>query len=320
MLQLIYAVFCALVLLLPAQAQMPPSLWKWPNSSSYINNTGPPDNSKSAAYNGISGCVGGGDENYMSWSCPHLMLLSPDMQFAAQADKNYGVVYAVAGIGQASDCGKCYQLKINDSPAPQPSTIIVQAVNTGSDVSSGQFDILLGAGGFGIYDACSSDCKQKNCGQACNGPMYAGDFSAWTPDGNCYGGGLKDESKCGGLVNNQQTTFADKTLVYGCKTAIDRQYHQNYNNVDFQQVQCPKSLYLVSGIRSLSDDSPDLPMASPHLKLQNGGRITTTMDCCKPTCAWRQNTKGYTDSNFPSVYVCNKSGIPIMNMTSVEYN
>jgi hypothetical protein len=100
----------------------------------------------------------------MGWSCPHLMLLSPDLQFAAEEDDNTWAVYGVAGIGQTSDCGSCYQLQITSGGSPSGPHAYV--VNTGSDVSSGQFDILLGAGGFGIYDACSSDCQN---GQVCSG-------------------------------------------------------------------------------------------------------------------------------------------------------
>ena len=105
------------------------------------------------------------------------MLLSLDMQYAAQTDGNSDwAVYVVAGIGQSSECGKCFQLQITGGGnIPSKKSYIVQAVNTGSDVSSGQFDILLGAGGFGIYDACASDCKYgPTCsGGHCNAPIRA---------------------------------------------------------------------------------------------------------------------------------------------------
>ena len=295
-----------------AQA-MPQSLWKWPQSNSSYFPNGPPDSSTNAEYNGISGCGGGGDPN-ISWSCPHLMLLSPDMQFAAQTDGNGDwAVYGVAGIGQSSDCGKCFQLQITGGGnIPSKKSYIVQAVNTGSDVSSGQFDILLGAGGFGIYDACSSDCKYgPTCsGGHCNAPMFSGDFKAWTPDGNCYGGGVHQTDGCDALVTESQRTFADNTLIYGCKMALNQQYHQNFE-VNFSEVQCPKSLYQITGLRTKSDSFLSLP--HPSLKLTQQGQTTTTMDCCKPTCAWRQNIAGFTDPNWPQVFVCNMKGIPLTN-------
>ena len=296
-----------------ANAQsMPESLWKWPQSQSSHFPSTPPNSSTNADYNGISSCNGGGDPT-TSWSCPHMMLLSPDMQYAAETD-GYSdwAVYAVAGIGQASDCGKCFQLQVTSDNGPSKKFFIVQAVNTGSDVSSGQFDILVGAGGFGIYDACASDCKDgRVCsGGHCNAPQYSGGFSAWTPDGNCYGGGVHQASGCDALVTETQRTFADETLIYGCKAAINQGYHQNLQ-VRFTQVQCPRSLYQITGIRTKSDTSLLLP--NPSLSLSGNGRTTTTMDCCKPTCAWRQNTGSSSDPNWPQVFVCDKEGIPLTN-------
>lgn len=285
---------------------MPKSLWKWPNSTSSYLNSAVPNTSSNADYNTKSGCGGGGD-NTLGWSCPHLMLLSPDMQYAAETDGNSWAVYGVAGIGQTSDCGSCYQLEITSGGSPSPNKYIIQAVNTGSDVSSGQFDILVGAGGFGIYDACSSDCQngQVCSGGHCNAPYYTGDFSAWTPDGNCYGGGVHDPNGCSKLTSGG--SFADDTLLYGCPTAIDRGFHANFD-VQWQRVQCPPSLYKATGLRRKDDYKHPTPKLG--LTLSNSGRTTTTMDCCKPTCAWRQNIVNYADPQFPQVYTCNKIGVP----------
>lgn len=285
---------------------MPPSLWKWPNSTSSYLNFAVPNTSSNADYNAKSGCGGGGD-NTLGWSCPHLMLLSPDMQYAAETDGNSWAVYGVAGIGQTSNCGSCYQLEITSGGSPSPNKYIVQAVNTGSDVSSGQFDILVGAGGFGIYDACSSDCQngQVCSGGHCNAPYYTGDFNAWTPDGNCYGGGVHDPNGCSKLTSGG--TFADETLLYGCPTAINRGFHANFE-VQWQRVQCPPSLYKATGLRRKDDYRHPIPKLG--LTLSNSGRTTTTMDCCKPTCSWRQNIANFADPQFPQVYTCNKIGVP----------
>jgi hypothetical protein len=305
-----------LVHALSAGAEMPPSLWRWPGSSSSILSTGPPSSSVNAEFNGMSACRGEGGPN-VSFACPHLMLLSPDMLMAAKMDGNDWAVYGVVGIGQTSDCGRCFQLQITSSDSgsmPSVTRYIVQAVNTGSDVSSGQFDIFLGAGGFGLFTACSSDCQSgRVCdGGNCNVPMFSGGFSSWTPDGNCYGGGVRDADGCDALVTTPESSrnFAEKTLIYGCRTAIEQLYHQNFQ-VNFERVQCPSSLVRVTGIRIDSEDS--LPPPSRTLGLQRRGHATTTMDCCKPTCAWRQNVDGFTDSNFPQVYVCNMEGIPLIN-------
>ena len=298
---------CVSILYVTATANMPPSLWKWPNSTSSYNNYAVPNTSVNADYDTQSGCGGGGNSN-LGWSCPHLMLLSPDLLYAAEADGNSWAVYGVAGIGQISNCGSCFQLEITGGGSPSPNKYIIQAVNTGSDVSSGQFDILLGAGGFGIYDACSSDCQdgQVCSGGHCNSPYYSGKFAAWTPDGNCYGGGVHDANGCSKLVTGCSRTFADKTLLYACPEAIKRGFHANFN-VQWQRVQCPPSLYKVTGLRRTDDGEHPTPRLG--LTLSNSGRTTTTMDCCKPTCAWRQNIAGLADPQFPQVYTCNKTGM-----------
>ena len=285
---------------------MPPSLWKWPDHGNSYINSAVPNSSVNADYNTKSGCGGGGDNNF-GWSCPHLMLLSPDMQYGAQADGNSWAVYAVAGIGATTDCGSCYQLEITSGGSPSINKYIVQAVNTGSDVGSGQFDILVGAGGFGIYDSCASDCQYGHVcsGGHCNAPYYSGNFDAWTPDGNCYGGGVHNADDCDKLSGDQD--FPDQTLRYECKTAINGQYHLNFN-VQWERVQCPASLYKMTGLRRRDD----MQHPKPHLemKLMNQGRTTTTMDCCKPTCAWRQNIASIADPEFPQVYTCAKDGKP----------
>ena len=290
--------------MLPTAQSMSKPLWKWPSSTSSYFPYGAPNSSSSADYNAKSGCSGGGDNN-IGWSCPHLMMLSPDMQYAAQADNlSDWAVYAVAGIGAPNDCGSCYQLKVDRSESKE---YIVQAANTGSDVSSGQFDILLGAGGFGIYDACSSDCQngQVCSGGHCNAPMFGGNFKAWTPDGNCYGGCVHDATACNNLVTS--SSFADNTLKYGCAEAINQGYHANFK-AQWARVQCPESLVKVTGLRR--KDNSQYPKPDPTMNLPNMGYTTTTMDCCKPTCAWRQNIEGIADSTFPQIYTCNKVGLP----------
>ena len=287
----------------------PRPLWKWPSSPSSYLPYGVPASSANAEYNGLSACGGGGDPN-ISWACPHLMLMSPDMMGASSTDGNKWALYGVAGIGQASDCGKCYQLDLNNPGLGSVQHYIVQAVNTGSDVSSGQFDVMVGAGGFGIYNGCASDCKYgRTCsGGACNYPQYSGNFDAWTPGGNCYGGGVHDPNSCDNLASSG--SMAADTVIYGCKTAIQQGYHRNFQ-VNFKRVACPRSLYMSTGIRSRNDIEEDHPDPSPTLELSGSGQATTTMDCCKPTCAWRQSIAQYTLPEFPSVYVCNKQGYPL---------
>ena len=165
----------------------------------------------------------------------------------------------------------------------------------------------IGAGGFGIYDACSFDYQngQVCSGGHCNAPMFGGNFKAWTPDGNCYGGGVHDATACNNLVTS--SSFADNTLKYGCADAINQGYHANFK-AQWARVQCPESLVKVTGLRR--KDNSQYPKPNPTMNLPNMGYTTTMMDCCKPTCAWRQNIEAIADSTFPQIYTCNKVGLP----------
>ena len=136
-----------------------------------------------------------------------------------------------------------------------------------------------------------------------NAPYYSGDFNAWVPDGNCYGGGIHSAGQCYGLSNGQ--LFPEKILHYGCIEAINRGYHSNFQ-VQWKRVQCPPSLYKVTGLQR--KDDIEHPVADLELALTNNGRTTTMMDCCKPTCSWRQNIADIADPKFPQVYTCNKNG------------
>ena len=286
----------------------PLPLWRWPNSASSYSNSAVPNSSENAYYNKRSGCAGGGD-NPIVWHCPHLMLLSPDMQYAAEADNNSWAVYAAVSIGSQTDCGACFQLEITSDSSASPNKYIVQAINTGSDINSGQFNILVGAGGLGYFTACSSDCRYgRVCdGGQCNSPLYSGNFAAWTPDGNCYGGGVHSTDGCDNLVTTNSRTFGDNTLLYGCKTAINRGYHNNFQ-VQWEKVRCPESLYKVTGIRRTDD--MQYPAPQPGMTLRMTGNATTTMNCCKPSCAWRQNVTDIADAKFPQVYSCDGRGLP----------
>jgi len=69
--------------------------------------------------------------------------------------------------GGAKSCGKCYQIQFDGGWDPFPEaprvthsalkgkTLIIMASNTGHDVGSGQFDIMIPGGGTGAFDCFS---------------------------------------------------------------------------------------------------------------------------------------------------------------------
>ncbi len=267
------------------------------------------------------------------FSCPHLMLMSMDMELAAQRDGNDWAHYAVAGLGTDSECGRCYQL---DFRAPENSSfpggfgispgglpekpLIIQAANSGGDVSSGQFDIYMGAGGFGANNACSADCDTNQCcGTPCKGNQYEGTCHDFTLGNSCYGGGIRIDHL--NTVNLTPEEACEKaapgddwvsvSMRYSCIQSTRRKYHWNWR-VAWAEVECPDSLIRATGLMRKNNVTSGLPKPSETLldgKPINGW--TTSMeDCCKPSCGW--SGKGDPDGKWSATMTCGKNGQPYL--------
>jgi len=84
------------------------------------------------------------------------------------------VIFGVGSYGNdQTRAGKCYRITTRVGF----KDLIVQVVNQGGDVANGNFDLQVGDGGFGLYNACTNDFTAV--------PQYAGSSSQW---GNTYGG------------------------------------------------------------------------------------------------------------------------------------
>ena len=269
-----------------------------------------------------SACSNGQYSNNYGFGCPHMMMFSADMLLSSKYDKNdKNFFYAVAGSSTDNDCGKCYQVKVSQPqhyPKYNYKQLIVQIINSGGDVAPGQFDLFMGAGGFGIYTACNSDCAMQYCnGGGCKTNLYAGNFKQWTGvpyyDRNlCYAGGLNKLnsttiSMCRSLTNNQ-TTLKDRILIDSCYLSNKNLYHQNFYKADSTRVQCPKGLYMLTGLRRADDNIyPIAHIENPlTIHCSNKACITTMCDCCKPSCAWWD--KGNPTREWFAVDTCNSDG------------
>ncbi|MCJ1330022.1 hypothetical protein MMC10_006703 [Thelotrema lepadinum] len=85
---------------------------------------------------------------------------------------NDNLAYGFAAVSAASSaCCQCYELTFT-STAIAGKKMVVQATNTGSDVSSTQFDLAMPGGGFGIFDGCSTEWNATSdvWGQQYGGP------------------------------------------------------------------------------------------------------------------------------------------------------
>lgn len=318
-------------------------LFGWDQTTDYLVENLP------ASHNGsfISNACGGGyfsQGGTYGFACPHMMMFSEDMILASRMDGlEQRFWYATAGSNSDNDCGKCFHVRLGenerwnetDGTSVSPKrNLIVQVINSGGDVGYRQFDLFVGAGGFGVYTACNRDCQVQHCnGGPCHDHLYEGSFNVWTYSeysaDRCYGGGVKwfppfnDTlliDACRALIpsngtNNTWTSllFKDEQLFRSCYYSNRYHYHQNFASYRAMRVQCPKGMYMLTGLRRNDDTDFPLPTfevddETLHDTCMGSTCITTMCDCCKPSCAW--TGKVSTDPHWMSVRTCDRFGFP----------
>lgn len=257
---------------------------------------GEASSSPSACNNGPYG------ESSYAFACPDYAMLSDAMIRAAGGDPD--LVYATVGASSDSECGACYLVELLDAEivwrADFPR-LVVQVINSGYDVLQGQMDIYMGAGGFGYFTACNTDCGTRYCaGGPCHAAMSRGDYAAWTyslweDPNSCYSGGIRmlhranaDDvwSRCGALGAHDE-------IVRSCARTNLELFHQNFVSTAYRRVRCPMALSNITGM--LRSDDTLYPEASADMDLHQscqGDRanahfcVTTMQDCCVPSCSW----------------------------------
>jgi hypothetical protein len=308
------------------------SLWGWNNHTNGYYENLPRIRNYTNRQERESACANGNQASQYGFACPHLMMLSADMILASKYDNNgNNFIYATAGGSSDNDCGSCYQVKLLDAEREWNDTLskkhlIIQIINSGYDVQAGQFDIFMGAGGFGYFTGCNSDCKTKYChGGGCKDNLYAGSFDQWTDaqynDPNiCYSGGIKwldQNSSIEELCkkpSNYETGLKDKILHDSCVATNKLLYHQNFVSTDSLRVQCPEGLYRATGLRRNDDSSCPIAHIDNQLNIEcrgsrNKGKycISTMMDCCKTSCSW--SNKVNTDHEWMRADTCDRNGL-----------
>ncbi|KAI6778046.1 glycoside hydrolase family 45 protein [Emericellopsis cladophorae] len=131
---------------------------------------------------------------------------------------------AISGGSESSWCCACYRLTFTSGPVAGKS-MVVQSTNTGGDLGSNHFDILMPGGGVGLFDGCT--------------PQF---------------GGLPG-ARYGGISSRNECESFPEQLKEGCYWRFD--WFQNADNPDiqFEQVQCPAELLNVSGCKRQDDCS-----------------------------------------------------------------
>jgi hypothetical protein len=297
--------------------------------------------------------------------CPRFMLYSTEMLQAARDDAklygwgdstpfNYGVVGHDPDVGGLDNlqnsCCQCYQIvfeKPEDSSPqppdlPYPKPLVVQSFNTAAGGGK-NFDVFMGAGGYGAFNACYKDAAFGST------TKFTEFIYESFPYQNPGGGGisfLRYEKQCRKswppTVADLQSAECQDTLKKLCDQAqsagnpqitedtrrscfqtnqVASLYHQNWK-VRAKRVRCPENLTRVTGCR-LKEESLPLPIpkvqtpadATTSGGFSSGYTTTTMQDCCKPTCAWADNVVGQNgklpaDGEWNSFYSCDQDGKP----------
>lgn len=138
--------------------------------------------------------------------------------------------------------------------------MIVQSVNTGSDISNNQFDLLMPGGGVGLFDGCT--------------PQYGGIPGA----------------QYGGVSSRSQCDQMPAALKAGCNWRFDWFLNADNPTFNFEQVRCPVELTAITGcVRS---DDGSFP---PPGNTGGGGSPTTTL---QPPPSTTTNPSGASQTHY----------------------
>lgn len=201
------------------------------------------------------------------------------------------VYFGVGAYGTSSDAqrglGACYLLDVTGVDRP----LLVQSINTGSDVDGNQFDLMIGDGGAGAFNTCAGSATS----------MFPGSYAPW---GKQYGG-VDNREQCAGLPPYPQVAepmkAANDSLITMCEASFDKGVRmEGGGNPSIQavsRVACPSELVNLTQILRSDEPAKDEPLllqtASHQCNAGSGGDLawclTRMMDCRKPSGAVKDN-------------------------------
>jgi hypothetical protein len=232
----------------------------------------------------------------IDWSFGSQSMQKAEASFNTREKDNVYFGIGTYGTNDAQrGLGACFRLKVDTLDRD----LLVQSVNTGSDVSGNQFDLQQGDGGTGAFNNCAGH----------PGSMFPGDNSVW---GHQYGG-VDHRAECAKLPHYTQKPEAMKAagddLVTLCEYSFDKKVRgeggSNPTLLDASRVKCPPELVELTGIQRSDDPSSYVALNNNRIEGypnahkcqvdQPGGTtafcLTRMMDCRKPSGAFKDNIK-----------------------------
>jgi hypothetical protein len=232
-------------------------------------------------------------------------------------------IFAVGSVGHETtnyNMGKCFKFTLEGVTRP----LIMQAVNEGGDVKSGNIDVMMGAGGEGAYLGCTA-------------PLYEADpmFGSYSYPGvfgqTALKGGPATKVKCADLpawaaaLDQNSAPSGAESLVDLCKASFDLNLRPVDSTTDGNPfitarswIACPDELVRITKLKRT--DEPDV--ASPvnqDAEFTSGSSFATRMmDCCKPAAGTVSKIPNF-DQNYPAVMSCKSDGFTRMDGTTNPY-
>ena len=317
---------------------------------------------------GQNACEGTKQGAQVNFLCPRFMVFSDEMAQAAEDDGYTGLNYAVVGHDVETggidgnvtiSCCQCYQLVFSlpeneaqvggngASAIPIPPPLVVQAFNTSAGGGK-NFDVFMGAGGFGAFNACDPKASMTS-------PSGKYLYTQFPSEGEPGSGGVNAATQVAGCKDSKNlvttATLSSSTCQANVATACGKfkassttvtnesiqsctqsndpnsYYHINWK-IYAKRVECPTHLTQVTGCKLASQGLPAVnpaittpTQAAADSSFKSGYTITTMQDCCMPTCAWQDNVKGQklaVVGDYDSFYSCDQNGVPVTEISTLD--
>ena len=131
---------------------------------------------------------------------------------------------------------------INGPLGQAGKTMIVQAINSGGDLSETQFDLMMAGGGMGIFNGLAKNGDEPVNPPNNPQPLFAEPYSVW---GQRYGG-VSSVGACNALPEAVQA---------GCQWRFADDGFMGADNPDvyYERVKCPAVLTNKSGCKLAED-------------------------------------------------------------------
>jgi len=254
----------------------------------------------SAAGLSMSSCSTCAAYQCIDWTAGSVAMQAREASYlAATGDSVY---FGVGSYGNdQSRAGKCYRI----TASGVDRDLIVQVVNQGGDVPDGNFDLQVGDGGYGAFDACVADGTSV--------PQFDGSGSQW---GAIYGG-WSDISGCSNLPAFPHCGSAPADNMQDlCRWSFQKNIRVSTGNsnptiTNMCEVKCPSELWQATGLHRSDETNPSYTCGLTGNS--GGGLMTRMMDCTKPSYGWNGNVKGTTYAGFELVVPCRRDGYTRIN-------